>query len=199
MELEFEGLFRRGIFVTKKEGGAAKKKYALIDFDGNLKIVGFEYVRRDWSGIAKSTQKGVLEAVLKEGNAKKAADIIKKRIKLLKEGKVEKKDLTIMTILQRPIGSYETDAPHVSAVRKAIAKGKKLGVGSLLSYIITKNGKSISDKAELEEYVKEGDYSTDYYIENQLLPAVMKIMAELGYSKEDLITGGKQADLFSFG
>ena len=198
MELEFEGLFKRGIFVTKKEGGAAKKKYALIDFDGNLKIVGFEYVRRDWSGVAKNTQKGVLEAVLKEGNAEKAAEIVRKKIKLLKGGKTEKKDLTIMTFLQRPINSYETDAPHVSAAKKAIAKGKKLGVGSLLSYIITKNGKSISDKAELEEYVKEGDYSTDYYIENQLLPAVMKIMAELGYSKEDLITGGKQANLFSF-
>ena len=34
---------------------------------------------------------------------------------------------------------------------------------------------SISDKAELEEYVEEGDYDAEYYIENQVLPAVIKI------------------------
>ncbi|MCX6799122.1 MAG: DNA-directed DNA polymerase, partial [Candidatus Diapherotrites archaeon] len=49
MNLELEGLYKRGIFVTKESGEAAKKKYALIDAHGNLKIVGFEYVRRDWA------------------------------------------------------------------------------------------------------------------------------------------------------
>ncbi|MFA6269057.1 MAG: DNA polymerase domain-containing protein, partial [archaeon] len=60
MELEIDGFYKRGIFVTKKEGGAAKKKYALIDEKGKLKIVGFEYVRRDWCNIAKETQKNVI-------------------------------------------------------------------------------------------------------------------------------------------
>ena len=53
MNLDLQGFYKRAIFVTKKEGtGAAKKRYALIDENDNLKIVGFEYVRRDWSGIA---------------------------------------------------------------------------------------------------------------------------------------------------
>ena len=47
MNLELEGFFKRGIFVTKESGEGAKKKYALIDYNGNLKIVGFEYVRRE--------------------------------------------------------------------------------------------------------------------------------------------------------
>jgi DNA polymerase I len=198
MELEFEGLYRRGVFVTKKEGGAAKKRYALVDYEGNIKIVGFEYVRRDWANIAKDTQRAVIEAVLKEGDSGKAAEIVRKKIKLLKSGKAPKKDLVIMTQLQKDVKSYESDAPHVSAVRKAMARGNELAVGVLVSYVITKKGKSISNRAELEEYVKEGDYDADYYVENQLLPAVMRIMAELGYSREDLLTGGKQAKLFSF-
>ncbi|MCX6803833.1 MAG: hypothetical protein NTY48_04665 [Candidatus Diapherotrites archaeon] len=209
MELEVDGFYKRGIFVTKKEGGAAKKKYALLDDKENLKIVGFEYVRRDWCNIAKETQKKVLEMVLSEGKPEKAITYVKQVLKDLKEGKVPKKELEIMTLLQREPKDYDAIGPHVAAAQKAISRGKELGVGSMLSFIITKGGKgegrggkskeSISDKAELEEYVSEGDYDADYYIENQVLPAVLKIIQELGYSKEDLIHGGKQTGLSAWG
>jgi len=197
MELEIDGFYKRGIFVTKKEGGAAKKKYALIDEKGNLKIVGFEYVRRDWCNAAKDTQKKVIELVLNEGKPERAISFVKQMLADLKSGKVAKKDLVIMTLLQRDIKDYTAIGPHVAAAEKAIKRGKELGVGSMLSFIITKGkGKmSISDKAELEEFVSEGDYDADYYIENQVLPAVIKIMQELGYSREDLIAGGKQSGL----
>ena len=199
MELEFEGMFRRGIFVTKKEGGAAKKKYALIDFSGNLKIVGFEYVRRDWASIAKETQKKVIEAVLKEGNAEKAVAIAREVISNLKEGKTPKKELVIMTQLKRRPEKYDAIGPHVAAAKKAIERGKDIDVGSILGFIVTKgSGKSISEKAELEEYVQEGNYDADYYIEHQVIPAVIKIIRELGFEKEDLIHGGKQSSLFKF-
>ncbi|MEK6958508.1 MAG: DNA-directed DNA polymerase [archaeon] len=195
MELEVDGFYKRGIFVTKKEGGAAKKKYALIDEKGALKIVGFEYVRRDWCNVAKDTQKKVIEMVLSEGDPMKAVKFVRKVLDELKTGKVPKKDLVIMTLLQRKPKDYDSIGPHVAAAMKAIERGKDLGVGSMLSFIITKNGKSISDRAELEEYVEEGNYDPDYYIENQVLPAVIKIVQELGYTKEDLLHGGKQSGL----
>ncbi len=199
MELEFEGMFKRGIFVTKKEGGAAKKKYALVDFEGNLKIVGFEYVRRDWSAIAKETQKGVIEAVLKEGNPEKAIALVRKVISDLKSGNVLKKDLVIMTQLKRKIEKYDAIGPHVAAAKKAIERGKEIDIGSVLGFVITKGvGKKISDNSELEEYVEEGNYDPDYYIKHQIIPAVIKIMRELGYEEEDLIQGGKQSSLSAF-
>ena len=79
MELELEGFYPRGVFVSKKGGGerGAKKKYALLGEDGRIKIRGFELVRRDWSKIAKETQLKVLEAILKEGSKEKAAAIIR--------------------------------------------------------------------------------------------------------------------------
>ena len=49
-------------------------------------------------------------------------------------------------------------------------------------------------KAQLLELAK--DYDADYYVNNQLMPAVLKIMGMLGYSLEDLEQGGKQAKLF---
>ncbi len=198
MNLELEGFFKRGIFVTKESGEGAKKKYALIDYKGNLKIVGFEYVRRDWSLIAKDTQKAVIDAVLSEGNPDKAIKIVKAKIKELKEGKTKNADLIVFTQIKRRLDKYDAIGPHVAAAKKAVAKGKEIGVGSVIGYIITKSGKSISDKAQLQEYVKEGNYDSDYYIGHQLIPAVIKIMRELGYSKEDLIHGGKQHKLSQF-
>ncbi|MFA5742144.1 MAG: DNA polymerase domain-containing protein, partial [Candidatus Izemoplasmatales bacterium] len=97
------------------------------------------------------------------------------------------------------VDKYDAKEPHVLAAKKAIEKGADIGVGSVLSYVITKNGKTIYDKAELEEFVKEGDYDADYYINNQVLPAVLKIIQELGYSEEDLIHGGKQTGLDAWG
>jgi len=195
MELELDGYYKRGIFVTKKEGGAAKKRYAFIDENDNLKIVGFEYVRRDWCNLAKETQRKVIELVLKEGEPEKAAEYVRGIIKDLKSGKVKKEELTIITMMKRKVEDYDSIGPHVAAAKKAIKRGKDVGVGSLLSFIITKNGKSISDRAELEEFVKEGDYDGDYYIKNQIIPAVIKIIRELGYTEEDLIHGGKQTGL----
>jgi len=199
MNLDLEGFFKRGIFVTKESGAGAKKKYALIDYDGNLKIVGFEYVRRDWAGIAKDTQRQVINTVLAEGKPEKAIGIIRERIKELREGKTKKEDLVVFTQIKRRLENYAAIGPHVAAAKKAIAAGREIDVGSVIDYIITKSGKSISDKARLQEFVKEGNYDADYYIEHQVVPAVIKIMRELGYSREDLVQGGKQHTLASFG
>ena len=160
-----------------------------------MKIVGFEYVRRDWCNLAKETQRRVIELVLAEGKPEEAVELVREVIKDLKSGKVKKTDLSIITMLKRKIEDYSATGPHVEAAKKAIAKGKDIGVGSLLSFIITKNGKTISEKAELDEYVSEGDYDSGYYINNQVLPAVIKIMRELGYTEDDLIHGGKQSGL----
>ena len=199
MNIEIENFYKRGIFVGKKGSEeAAKKKYALMDHKGNLKIVGFEYVRRDWSRVAKETQKKVLEAVLKEGDTKKAVEIVKQTIKDLQTGKTGKEDLKIYTQIKKPLGSYESIGPHVAAAQKAIARGARIDVGSVIEYIVTRTGRSISEQAELVEYVKEGNYDPDYYIQHQVVPAVIKIMNELGYTEEDLIHGGKQKTLSHF-
>ena len=163
-----------------------------------MKIVGFEYVRRDWSPVARETQRAVIAAVLEEGKPEEAVRIVRETIKRIKGGKASKSELVVLTQLKRAIGKYDAIGPHVAAAQKAVGRGKELGAGSVIAYIITKRGKSISDKAQLEEYVEEGNYDSEYYIGHQVIPAVIKIMRELGYSKEDLIHGGKQSKLGSF-
>lgn len=89
MELEFEGYYKRGFFVTKK-------RYALIE-DDKIIVKGLEFVRRDWAPIAKKTQEKVLYTILKEGSPKKAEKIIRKVIKDIKEGNLNLEDLVIHT------------------------------------------------------------------------------------------------------
>ncbi len=45
--------------------------------------------------------------------------IVKKEIELLKSGKVPKKDLMVLTEIQRPLDKYESIGPHVAAALKA--------------------------------------------------------------------------------
>lgn len=198
MELELEGFYPRGVFVSKRggEGRGAKKKYALLGEDGRIKIRGFELVRRDWSSVAKETQRKVLEAILKDGSKEKAVKIIRDVVAELQEGKVPLDQLAISTQLSRDPRSYEVASPELSAAKKMLKAGIPVERGSVISYVVGKSGKSVSEKAVPLELAR--DYDRDYYINNQVLPAVMKIMKELGYDEYSMKFGGKQKSLDSF-
>jgi DNA polymerase I len=198
MELELEDYYVRGVFVGKKgnSSAGAKKKYALLSEAGRVKIKGFELVRRDWSNIARTTQKEVLEAILKEGSKEKAIQIVKDVLARLRDGKVELKDLIIYTQLRKGIDKYDAKSPELAAARKAIQKGAKTKEeveGSTIGYIITRSGNTISEKAEIDELADS--YDPDYYINHQVVPATLKILKELGFSEEELKGGGVQKRL----
>ena len=188
MELELEGFFKRGIFVSKK-------RYALIDKEGKIKIKGLEFVRKDWSPLAKETQKKVLEALLKDGSVEKAFEIVRDVIKRLKEGKVTKEELAVYTELTRPLEKYEVTAPHIAVAKYLKKKGEEIKTGTSIGYIIVKNGgKKISERARPVDEVDFKNYDKDYYINHQIIPAVSRVMEALGYKVDDLL-GKKQGTL----
>lgn len=199
MNLEFEDFYKRGIFVGKKvekSTTGAKKKYALITYGGYIKIRGFELVRRDWSRIARDTQRKVLEAILNEGKEESAVGIVKNTIERLKKGEVPMDELEIRSQLRKSLDSYDTKSPEVMAVRKAVRSGRKMQSEmehAVVSYVITKHGDSISDKAELREFAE--DYDADYYINHQVVPATMRILKEMNFTEEELKGMGKQKKL----
>ncbi|PJD01495.1 hypothetical protein COU38_00630, partial [Candidatus Micrarchaeota archaeon CG10_big_fil_rev_8_21_14_0_10_54_18] len=194
MELELEDFYSRGIFVSKKQGGAgAKKKYALINREGKIKIRGFELVRRDWSRIARQTQRRILEILLKEGDVPKAVKEVKAVVSDLKNGKAALEDLVITTQLRKKVNDYAIKSPEVHAVKHAREHGVKVEENAVIGYVVTQEGKSISEKAVIAELAK--DYDADYYVEKQVLPAVLKILGALGYDEKDIMMGGKQKGL----
>ena len=179
MELEYEGFYRRGFFVSKK-------RYAVIE-DGEIIAKGLELVRRDWAPIVKNTQEAVLMAILKEGDSDKAIKEVKKAFKRIRSGKVDNKELVIHTQITKPLHQYKQVGPHVVAAQKIEEHGVKVSRGTIVRYIIVKGKGSISQRAVPYEYSEGFDYDKDYYIKNQLIPAVERIMYSFGYTRKDNI------------
>jgi len=188
MSLDLDGFYVRGVFVTKK-------RYALIDDSGKITTKGLEVVRRDWAKVAKDTQQKVIRTVL-EGHPEKATDIVKKVVLGLKSGQTPLEDLVVYTQLTKGLEEYKQEGPHVAAARRAIADGRKVEKGSIIAFIVCKGHGTISDRSKPVNLVKPGEYDSKYYVENQVLPPVLRIFEALGYGESDLIGG--QRKLFDF-
>ena len=199
MELEFEGFYPSGIFVSAKVGAfGAKKKYALVDENNILKIKGFESVRRNWSSIAKETQEKVLEIILKEHDNEKALEYVKKVIDDLRNKKIPLEKVIIHTQLQKEISEYNARGPHVAVAQRLKNKGIAIGPGSMIKFIVTQGNDIIRNRSKMPEEIKEGDYDADYYLHHQVIPAVERIFDVLGYRKEDLLEMKDQTKLEGF-
>jgi len=196
IELELRDLYEGGIFVAREKGKAgAKKRYALVDYRGNLEIRGFETVRRDWCELSKRIQREVLKIILHDKNPNKALQLVRDTVKKIKEGKVAIDDLTIFEQITRPLSAYEAIGPHVRAAQKAKAKGRPVGEGTVIGFVITKGSGKISDRAEPVEDVKQNQYDPEYYIGHQVLPASMRVLKALGYTEQEVLSGKTQKKL----
>ncbi|MBI2134400.1 ribonuclease H-like domain-containing protein [Candidatus Woesearchaeota archaeon] len=199
MELEFEGYYPSGIFVSAKMGDfGAKKRYALISSDGIVKIKGFESVRRNTSLIAKETQEKVFEVILKDHDNDKALKYVKQVVEDLRGKKVPLDKVIIHTQLQRDISDYDSKGPHVAVAQRLKNKGINVGPGSAISFVVTQGSDIIRNRAKLPEEVKQNEYDSDYYIHNQVIPAVERIFNVLGYRKDELLEAKEQTKLAGF-
>lgn len=199
MELEYEGMYPAGIFVSLKEKGTgAKKKYALLTQEGTMKIRGFETVRRNLSAVAKETQEAVLNIVLKENDVKKAEEYIKGVVAKLKNREIPVEKVIISTQLQKEITSYDAIGPHVAIAQRMKNAGKVIGAGSQIKYVVVEGKDRIRDRARLPEEVEGNSYDAEYYINNQVIPAVGKIFEVLGVDINGLLESKEQSKLDRF-
>jgi DNA polymerase I/DNA polymerase-2 len=190
IELNLQGIYTRGIFIPRGVGpGTAKKRYALIDEKGVLTIRGLEKVRRDWSNVAKATQERVLKLVLEKKDVESAVRLTREVIKKLKAGKIPLKDLTLYEQLTKPLSEYKAIGPHVAAARKIKERGRPIGEGMVIMFVITKGKDSISQRAEPIEDVTVKDVDEDYYIYHQIVPAALRVLTVLGVTEEQLLGG----------
>jgi DNA polymerase I/DNA polymerase-2 len=188
VKLNLQGFYKRGIFIPRGVGpGTAKKKYALIDKDGKITVRGLEAVRKDWSNVAKDTQEMVLKLILERKDVKGAVKYVKYIIKQLNDGKIPLKDLIIIEELTKPLTEYKTIGPHVVAARKIKERGRPIGEGMPILFVITKGKGSISERSEPFEDVDIKDVDNDYYISHQIVPAALRVLTVLGVTEEELL------------
>jgi len=108
-------------------------------------------------------------------------------------------DMIMRTKLKKPIDSYASEGPHVAAAKRMRDKGLLVGTGTMIEYVVSGKGTRIRDKVKLPQEIEDNDYDSEYYINNQVLPAVEKILEVLGYTKEEILHGKTQTTLGSFG
>jgi DNA polymerase elongation subunit (family B) len=199
MELEYEGFFPRAIFVGMRgKTGGAKKKYALIDEKGKMKITGFATVRRNTSLIAKEIQKEFLGYVLRD-EVDIGIKYLKEMVKAVKDHKVSVEKMIIKTQLTRALSSYTAIGPHVAVAQRMKKEGIAISKGMLIEYVV-QEGKGIIRERSRRLNKMDSKYDSDYYLKNQVIPAVSAILEVVGYSEKELLENdsGKQQGLKSF-
>ncbi len=213
MELVFEAFARRGIFL-------AKKRYALWVFEpmgvgwkDRIKVRGMETVRRDWCDLTSKTLKTCLELVLKEGKVDEAVEHVRTVVLRLKNLDLASdpeilQELTLTRRYTKSSGSYKNKQPHIQLVEKIKERGGSLpGVGDRIPFVIVqgkrgkKNRELFVNRAEDPAYALEKNMplDTDYYVEKQILPPVLRIFESFGVGRDRLCAGRGQSSLFSFG
>lgn len=191
LELDLQGFYKRGIFIPRGAApGTAKKRYALLDEKGNLLIRGLETVRRDWCLLAKEVQRRVLEFVLRDNDVEKAINYVRGVVEDLRKKKIPLKELVIHEQLTKPVEEYKQISPHVVVAKKLKKRGEEVFEGMIIRFVITKGSGSISQRAESVDYVTKDEIDENYYIENQVVPAALRVLQVLGVSRERLMGSG---------
>jgi DNA polymerase II len=193
MELQMDKIFIRFIMprVRGSEEGAKKRYAGLVIEDGKekLDVTGMEFVRRDWTELAKSFQQQILMLIFQKDDP---TPFIRQYVKELREGKHDDAILYRKAIRKELEGYTKTTPPHVKAARKLEEAGVKL-TSSLIEYVMTADGPTPV------QLLKKGtpiDY--DHYVEKQLKPLADAILGFYDTTFDDLMKGQSQKTLFGF-
>jgi DNA polymerase-2 len=160
----------------------AKKRYAgLLNINGEeeIEFVGMEFVRSDWTKLAKEFQ---VQLYMKIFNGENVDDWIRSIVSLVNRGKYDDK-LIYRKRLRKDIDEYQKSTPpHVRAARLI---SKKNGT---VEYVITKRG-------PVPVELKHADLDYQHYIEKQLKPIADSVLILLGKTFDSL-THSPQLNFF---
>ncbi|WP_052610310.1 DNA polymerase II [Bacteriovorax sp. BSW11_IV] len=189
LEIEYEKYYRKLYFPPARSGeGGAKKRYVglLQKSVGieNIHFSGMEYVRSDWTKLAKKFQ---MELYEKFFAGVSVDSFIKDFIKEFKENP-NVNDLIYKKRLTKSADEYiKSIPPHVKAAKLLIEKTGHTNLKSI-RYVITRRG-----PIPIDFEPKDIDY--DHYIEKQIRPIAEDVLKILEKSFDDL-TLGDQLTLF---
>lgn len=184
LEMEFEKYYRRFVLTPLRGGDqGAKKRYAgLLNINGEeeIEFVGMEFVRSDWTRLAKEFQ---VQLYMKIFNEEEVAEWIRSIVHKVNRGEYDDK-LVYRKRLRKEIEEYQKSSPpHVRAARMI---NKKSGT---VEYVITKRG-----PVPIE--LTHGDLDYQHYIEKQLKPIADSVLGLLGESFDSIVKS-PQLDFFS--
>ncbi len=183
LRLEFERAYEKFLLPKQRHvTKGAKKRYAGF-YENKIDIVGLEYVRRDWTELAREFQYHLLEKVFSGQNIE---EYIRQTVKDLKAGNLDHL-LIYRKGVRKELNQYTKTTPqHVKAARKVDGFSDRV-----ISYVMTKKGPEPLDGTPKRIYY-------DHYIEKQLKPIANSILHFYDKSFTDVVTGQKQMSLEQF-
>lgn len=190
LEIQYDKFFKQLLLTsTRGEGEGAKKRYAGLKLvespqgtQEEIVLTGMEYVRSDWSALARNFQYELIRRVFYGEDIRVFID------QTLKDLEAHKLDdsLVLSKRLTKPIDEYlKNIPPHAKAAKMLY---EKLGILKRRpQYVMTMRG-----AIPIELPHEDIDY--DYYINRQLAPIADSILALYGQSFEQF--SGPQLSLF---
>ncbi len=183
LEIEYEKLYHKFVLpLARSSSGGARKRYVGLIGDvqnPQLELVGMEYVRSDWTQLAKDFQ---YELYLRVLTGQPYREWICGMVKQLLKGELDQK-LVYHKRLRKPVDEYTR---HVSPqVRAARMLGKPV---RRVSYLQTVQGAT-----PLELHPTNIDYQ--HYIDKQLRPVADALLGLLNTSFDEIVYSG-QLSLF---
>jgi len=186
LEVRFEKVYLR-LFLQPVRGGrsGARKRYAGLvatEQENEVELVGLEAVRRDWTELARSTQKELYRRLFHD---EPIEDYLRGVIRELLRGDRDHQ-LVYRKVLRKALEEYtSTTPPHVAAARKMRSKP-----GRYIEYVITRSGPEPAS-----EQVSALDYQ--HYLDKQLEPISQPILSHLGIEFSSISGDDRQLELFS--
>ncbi|MDF0593899.1 DNA-directed DNA polymerase [Methanotrichaceae archaeon M04Ac] len=204
MELVFEAFARRGLFLVKKRYALWVFEKAGGEWRDKIKVRGMETVRRDWCELTSKTLNRSLELVLMEGKVEEALDLAKSVIDRLQRLDLRKdpeilEDLVLTRRYTKSTAAYKNKQPHVQLAEKMRARGGPVPqVGDRIPFVIVRGRGLFVDRAEDPSYALQNGLliDTDYYINKQILPPLLRLLSPFGVTKEQLVCSPEQQRLF---
>lgn len=182
LEIEFEKYYRKFI-ITPARGSevGAKKRYAgLLSKNGEeeIEFVGLEFVRSDWTRIAKEFQTELYNKIF---NNEEVDDWIRSVVAKLKKGEFDEK-LIYKKRLRKDVEEYVKNVPPHARAAKLLQEP-----GDTIFYVITKRG-------PIPIELKHNDIDYDHYIDKQIKPIADSVLSLLGKSFDSIV----ETDQLSF-
>jgi DNA polymerase-2 len=191
LEIQYDKFFKRLLLTTirgQEEG--AKKRYAGLvvksHLDGvceyDLVLTGMEYVRSDWSKLAREFQYELIRRIFYNEDV---ILFVEETIKNLEDRKLDHQ-LILSKRLSKPLAEYVKNVPpHAKAAKMLFEKNGILKKNP--QYVMTKRG-----AVPIE--LPHDDIDYEYYIDRQIAPIADSLLNLFGKSFEEI--RGRQLSLF---
>ena len=190
LEIQYDKFFQT-LILTSARGNeeGAKKRYAglaIKNVDGKtteeMVLTGMEYVRSDWSLLARNFQYELIRRVFKGEDIQEYIDETLKKL----ERRELDDQLVLSKRLSKPIDEYIKNIPPHARAAKILYE--KLGIiKKRPQYVMTTRG-------AIPIELPHDDIDYDYYLDRQLAPIADSILGLFGKSFEEM--RGPQLSLF---